>query len=859
MTATTVADEVQLIREMQAYEEFCLQQAKMNFLRFVVGTMTTYKVDPAHRLLAERIDAVVEGRLKRLIIAMPPQHGKLVAHTTPVPTPTGWREHGDLRSGDCVFDREGHPTPVVAVSHDGLASRRVHFTDGGVVCVHPAHEWLVRCKGPHSNRDRLIETDAIAQAGTWMGKRRRGGGARFWLPGNVPLRGQDVRLPVPPYTLGAWLGDGTTTKGCITHAATDRQVVERIGQDGFEVSTVCVHRATGVETTYFRVLRGMLDAAGVLGVAKHIPAAYLTASRAQRLALLAGLVDTDGAVYAGNGRVTISTTSAALVEGVTKLCTSLGWRTSVTQYAPTLSSSGIHGRLAVYQIGFNPTEPIPVVLPRKQGWRQPVARGRGIVAVESCSSEPGRCIQVVGGNYLIGETAVPTHNSLLVSVHLPAYWLGRRPDDPVILCSYAASLAERHSRHARDVVEGPDYERIFPEVKTRRDTRAVGLWEIGQHRGYLVAAGVGGPITGHGALLGIIDDPFEHWEQAQSPVERETVWDWYRGTFLPRLWEDAAIVMISTRWHEDDLAGRILAQAQPGEWDVLRLPALGETQEERDKRNLTMALPSGLPDPLNRDLDAPLCPKRFSYEALDAKRREVGASAWEAEYMGSPVQPEGATFKAEWWRWYDTMPSRFDEVIQSWDMAFKGEQDSSFVVGEVWGRLGLDRYLLDVIRARMDFPASLAAMEAAAKKWPQASVKLVEDKANGPAVVASLRHRIGGLVLVKPEGGKRSRAVVAAAQTQSGHIWLPRLAPWVRDFTDECERFPRFPFDDQVDSFSQAMVRWEGTTWTDSLATATDADKARFEEDMALAEERDAERMRREFPDRLPATVATGW
>jgi hypothetical protein len=155
--------------------------------------------------------------------------------------------------------------------------------------------------------------------------------------------------------------------------------------------------------------------------------------------------------------------------------------------------------------------------------------------------------------------APPQHGkSELASVRLPAFWLGRRPDDPVILASYVASLAESKSRQARQVVESPEYERLFPGIVTQRDSRSVAHWTLEGHRGYLLAAGVGGPITGHGARLGIIDDPLQNWQEAQSQTVRDTCWEWWRSTFRTRIWGDGAIVIIMTRWHEDDLAGRVM-------------------------------------------------------------------------------------------------------------------------------------------------------------------------------------------------------------------------------------------------------------------------------------------------------------
>jgi len=404
--------------------------------------------------------------------------------------------------------------------------------------------------------------------------------------------------------------------------------------------------------------------------------------------------------------------------------------------------------------------------------------------------------------------APPQHGkSELVSVRFPAYWLGRRPDDPIILTSYAAALATRKSQEARQVVESPVFRHLFG-WETQHTSRAREYWRLQPpHRGRMIAAGVEGGITGEGALLGIIDDPHEGWLQAQSDAARHTVWAWYTGTFRPRIWEGGAIVIIMTRWHQGDLCGQLLADGQR-EWTVLRLPAVGEDQFERNKRNATVGLAAGLPDPLGRKPGEALCPRRYSVEALADLRRGVGSMPWEAEYMASPVSPQGTIIKTEWWKYYDEPPQRFDECLQSWDMAFKETADSSYVVGQVWGRLGADKYLLDQYRAQTDFPGTLLAFRQLTFKHKKAAAKLVEDAANGPAVIQSLQREIPGIIAVRPEGGKVARAVAACAQIESGNVFIPRRAFWTDAFVAECADFPTGVHDDQVDAMSQALVRF---------------------------------------------------
>jgi predicted phage terminase large subunit-like protein len=150
------------------------------------------------------------------------------------------------------------------------------------------------------------------------------------------------------------------------------------------------------------------------------------------------------------------------------------------------------------------------------------------------------------------------------------------------------------------------------------------------------------------------------------------------------------------------------------------------------------------------------------------------------------------------------LPDKFDTQLQSWDLAFKDLQTSDYVAGGVWGAKGADRYLLDQMRERMGFPETMAAIKKMSKKWPEAIRKLVEDKANGPAVIQALRHELCGLVAVNPEGGKIARAQAVSPQVESGNIYLPHpaIAPWVEAFIEECSTFPHGKYDDQVDQMT---------------------------------------------------------
>jgi len=387
----------------------------------------------------------------------------------------------------------------------------------------------------------------------------------------------------------------------------------------------------------------------------------------------------------------------------------------------------------------------------------------------------------------------PRHGkSELVSRYFPAWYIGTFPDKRIILVSYEADFAATWGRKARDLLEehGPT---LFG-IRVSGNSSAANRWDIEGHEGGMVTAGVNGPITGKGADIGIIDDPVKNDQEAMSVTYQERTYEWYKSTFRTRIQRDGAIILIMTRWHENDLAGKLLAaQEEEGEkWEVVSLPAIAEDD-----------------DPLGREIGQPLCPDLFTKDALESIKKSVGSYWWASLYQQRPSPAEGGIFKRNWWQYYRRVPDRFDEIIQSWDMTFKDTKTADFVVGQVWGRKGADKYLLDQVRDRMDFPATIQAVRTLSAKWPQARVKLVEDKANGPAVIATLKKEISGLIPVEPQGSKESRAWAVSPEVEAGNVYLPdpSIAPWVHDFIEECAAFPNGANDDQVDAMSQALMR----------------------------------------------------
>ncbi len=395
--------------------------------------------------------------------------------------------------------------------------------------------------------------------------------------------------------------------------------------------------------------------------------------------------------------------------------------------------------------------------------------------------------------------------------------LKRNPETRAGICSYEHTVARRWGRAIRDDI------RDHPDelgLTVRRDLHSQSEWQLLGHQGGVVTVGIGGGLTGRPLDLLVIDDPIKDAKQADSEAYRDATEDWWRTVGSTRLSPGAPVVLILTRWHEDDLAGRLLKGEDAHRWKVLRIPAEADHRPEKDET-----------DPLGREPGEWMVSARGrTPEQWQAIKVQAGTRAFQALYQGNPSAIAGNVLKRTWWNYYTEakwieQPSgarlvpRYDDLLISVDCAFKDLDSSDFVAMGVWLRRGADIYLLDQIKARLDFVETCSRLKGLAARWPQALLKLVEDKANGTAVIASLRHQVPGLVPVEPDGSKEARAAAVSPVIEAGNVWLPdpmldydpeaEEAPfaWVDDFVEECAAFPNGAHDDQVDQMSQALYR----------------------------------------------------
>ena len=382
----------------------------------------------------------------------------------------------------------------------------------------------------------------------------------------------------------------------------------------------------------------------------------------------------------------------------------------------------------------------------------------------------------------------PRHGkSEIVSRRFPAWYLGRNPNKQIIAASYNSDLAGDFGRDVRNLVADPIYHGIFG-VSLRQDSKAADRWNT-QNGGAYIAAGVGSGITGRGAHVGVIDDPIKDRKEAESLTVRNNVWHWYTSTFYTRLMPGAAVILMMTRWHEDDLAGRLIEAMTTGgdQWTILTLPAIAETDDQ-----------------LGRVEGDALWPAWYSVDGLKRIKEAIGSSEWVALYQQRPSMQFGNLFKREWWQYYQN-PNNYSFVLQSWDTAFKTGEENDYSVCTTWGISGNTIEMVDVFRDRLEMPELKRAAVTLGLRYKPHAV-LIEDQASGQSLIQELKRDTDlSIIPIKADRDKVSRAHAVTPMIEAGRVRLPQYASWVEDYLAEMSAFPKGVYDDRVDSSTQAL------------------------------------------------------
>ncbi len=466
---------------------------------------------------------------------------------------------------------------------------------------------------------------------------------------------------------------------------------------------------------------------------------------------------------------------------------------------------------------------IETMLTRRRVFAELVATG---VPIDEATALTAERVPPAGETRLL-LSAPPQEGKTTAVSRYGVLWLLRQfPQLRAVIVSYDGGNAGRISYQSRGDIELFDGTGGNPDLGLRlaRDQKAMSRWRL-TTGGEVYAIGIGGGLTGRPVDFLLIDDPVKDDAAASSDLRSSQAWLWWMGTGRPRLAPGAPVIVVGTRWHESDLIGRLLSKQGEDEaaglehydrWRVVNIPAQADHDPAKGETDLLGREPGEfMASARGRDRD----------EWLATKAATV-ARLWSALYQGRPAPQTGTVWLREWWRryaepmWSEQPDGSFrvpgaDRLIVSWDMAFKDHDDSDYVCGQVLARKGAETFVIYAVWARLDFPATQDAVKRVHGLFPTAATTLVEDAANGPAIIASLKKVVPGLTAVKVAGkGKVARAEAVSPYLRAGNVHLPTSTAalahpkltWDPDaLIFEATAFPFGAHDDQVDALSQGL------------------------------------------------------
>lgn len=395
----------------------------------------------------------------------------------------------------------------------------------------------------------------------------------------------------------------------------------------------------------------------------------------------------------------------------------------------------------------------------------------------------------------------PRHmKSIQTTVCFPTWTWIRHPEKRFIKASYSDSLSRKHNILSRDIIRSPWYQNYWSDRFTLKgDVNRQNEFE-NNHHGMMYSTSVGGALTGNGADVIIVDDP-QNPLMANSETERQNSIDFFKNTLQTRLNDPktGVIIIIMQRLHENDLTGHVLSEG------------LGYTHlclEAEATKKTIITFPKTLRTIIREEGDI-LNPQRFDAEVLSGLKKSMGTLQYAGQFQQTPAPAEGVIFKREWMNnFYSDGAAPRTQDIQSWDMAFTKSEESAKVAGFVMGRKGSDIYIKDLVNDKMSFTESVAAVMTLSGKWPSARAKVVENKANGPAIVDFLKKEISGMVEFNPKGSKTERAISVTPYFEAGNIHFPdpKTHPWVDDLIRDLLMFPKGTFKDTTDALVQGIL-----------------------------------------------------
>lgn len=394
--------------------------------------------------------------------------------------------------------------------------------------------------------------------------------------------------------------------------------------------------------------------------------------------------------------------------------------------------------------------------------------------------------------------------SIICSVALPAYLLGKNPKANIICVSYSDDLASKFANDCRNVIHSEWYRELFPMTRLHKSRQSISDFETTAGGGRM-ATSIGGTLTGRGADWIIIDDPLKPAD-AMSDTQREKVNDWYGSTLYSRLNDKSKgkILLIMQRLHQNDLTG-YLSELNT-DFKIIKLPVIAEHDEEWQVQNrITKSIRI-----INRSKGELLHPNRENMSAITSMRNSMGEFAFAGQYQQRPSPIEGGIIKQDWLHFYKELPQKMSYVFLSWDTASKTGTNNAYSACSVFGVDNNKIYLLEMYRDRIEFPTLIEKMKSMHKKYQDPSRHvyiIIEEASSGIQAIQQLKTLFGRTVIgIKPITDKISRLTGVSSYIENGTVLFPANSGyWWRDFEKELLTFPASTFKDQCDALSQGI------------------------------------------------------
>lgn len=626
--------------------------------------------------LIDAFQKMIDDELDILTISMPPGVGKLLSDDTPVLTANGWKKHGNLVVGDMVYSIDGKLKRVQHVFPKDYADCLVTFSNGEQIKCHHNHEWYVYDRSKKA--ERIIETHELFRQKIEEGVPNSRGHRYFYaLPLKEPFKGQNKKLPVDPYVLGAWLGDGTEKAPAFTICNTDTVIVDEIKKH-YELARV--YEQKGCKKYSFYGLRAdlrnlnMCHSRKKLG--KRIPDMYLNASLQQRLELLAGLIDTDG--YINDRKYTYSTSNEELKDNVIELVSTFGWRCCVIRY----DNPGTYGCNGPnYKIQFLPTIDVPCRVARKQMFEHGKQKKISIVKVEKIKPEQGNCIQVEGGIYCVGKTMLPTHNSTIEKFFNSAI-IGWYPKSFNLFFSHSGDITRMYYDGVYDIVTNEDeytWQEIFPRCRVTSTNAKMEQFNINGYKPFpsLQCTSVGsknaGKVRANKFLL--CDDLIGGIEEALNINTLNKLWNIYTTDARQRKIDGCKEIHVATLWSNHDIISRL--RENYGDNPRFLSIAIPDIDEETGESNF------------DYEFDG------FSKEFFEDQAKLMDDITYNCLYKSIAMEREGLLFPEPTLRRYTELPEGVPEEITG-QCDHKGT-GTDFMFMPALYKYGEDYYVVDCV------------------------------------------------------------------------------------------------------------------------------------------------------------------